>query len=378
MSPHPPRKILIPLCYAAMMALSIGINLLPVFLTTLSVHFGGPSGLTHEALGRIGAVLFAGLTAGILLTGPLADRFGTKPFALMGNLLTCLSLVACALAPSYATLLAACFCVGLGAGILDMVLSPVVAALEPERRSAAMNLLHSFYCLGAAATILIGMVALAFHMSWTAVCLVLAPFPLVVALLMGLLPFPPHVQEGHSRVRLRDLMRVRWFVLCLVAIALGGATELGMAQWLPAYAETILGYGKGTAALGLLLFSLAMALGRIVIGLASHRLSPVTLMFACCASSVVLFLAASFSPLPWLAYTCCILAGFAGSALWPTTLALAADRYPQGGATMFGALAALGNAGGIVMPWLVGSVADTVNLRWGLATSAVAPLLMAG
>jgi MFS family permease len=58
-------------------------------------------------------------------------------------------------------------------------------------------------------------------------------------------------------------------------------------------------------------------------------------------------------------------------------LAVTADRWPRGGASMFALLAACGNAGGIIMPWLVGWIADRSDLRWGLAVSALAPLLMA-
>ena len=43
---------------------------------------------------------------------------------------------------------------------------------------------------------------------------------------------------------------------------------------------------------------------------------------------------------------------------------------------MFAALAALGNAGGFFMPWLVGGIADRSSLHWGLAVSALAPLGM--
>jgi fucose permease len=57
-------------------------------------------------------------------------------------------------------------------------------------------------------------------------------------------------------------------------------------------------------------------------------------------------------------------------------LAVSADRHPEGGATMFGALAALGNAGGMFMPWLVGWIADQSSLSLGLAISAVAPAAM--
>lgn len=95
-----------------------------------------------------------------------------------------------------------------------------------------------------------------------------------------------------------------------------------------------------------------------------------------CGLSVVLFLLGSFLPSPVGALLACVAAGFAGSALWPTMLAVTANRYPDGGASMFGAWAALGNAGGIFMPWLVGAVADWRDLHWGLALSALAPAAM--
>jgi len=56
---------------------------------------------------------------------------------------------------------------------------------------------------------------------------------------------------------------------------------------------------------------------------------------------------------------------------------MAGDRFPQGGASIFGLLAAFGNLGGILIPWLVGVTADRSSLRLGLATSTVCPLLMA-
>jgi fucose permease len=39
-------------------------------------------------------------------------------------------------------------------------------------------------------------------------------------------------------------------------------------------------------------------------------------------------------------------------------------------------LGALGNAGGIFMPWAVGWVADRSDLHWGLSISALAPLIL--
>jgi fucose permease len=284
-------------------------------------------------------------------------------------------LLGAAFSPDYFWLGASLFSLGLGAGVLDMVLSPVVAALNPERRAAAMNWLHSFYCVGAAFTILVGTVLLGAGFGWRTACLVLLPLPLGLCVLLARERFPALSAEGR-RTPLRELLRRRWFLGALVAIFLGGATELGMAQWLPAYAERELGYPAWVGGSAFLAFAVAMALGRMAVGQLDARRDPYVVMAWSCAVTTVLFIAASFFPHPGVALAACIAVGFTGSALWPTMLAVTADRHPEGGATMFGALAALGNAGGIFMPWLVGWVADGSSLAWGLACSAFAPALM--
>src|SRR3954454_6195747 len=366
------------LCYLAMVSLAVAVNLLPVFLTSLSSTLGGAAGgLTDEQLGRIGAVTFAGLVTAILLTGPLADRLGGRWFAVGGNVLIAVGLLLLGLAPGYRAVLLASFVMGFGAGTLDMILSPIVAALRPERRTVAMNLLHSFYCIGAVATILAGAAALRAGLGWRVVALGLVPMPVLIGLgFLGLRGLPPLVGAGEVRTPVASLLRRPFFVVTLAAILLGGATELGFAYWLPAYAEKSLGFSRWAAGMAFLGFSAGMAVGRLGIALLPRAIGPIRLMLACCAATLVLFLLACFAPSRSVALTACVVAGVSGSCLWPSTLALAADRFPHGGASMFGLLAACGNFGGIFMPWAAGVVADRSSLRLGLASTALCPLLM--
>ena len=361
-----------------MMILAVATSLLPVFLTTLSREFGGEAGLSAEQLGRVGAFTFVGLVVGILVTGPLADWLGGRLFAVGGNLLVAIGLAMLAYAPTYSMVLIASGVMGLGAGALDMILSPIVSALQPHRRAIAMNLLHSFYCTGAVITILAGSVALRYDVSWRTLALALLAAPLLIGLAFAFVKLPPLVESGGQRMRLAALMRQPYFLVALLALFLGGATEIGMAYWLPAYAEKTLGYSPWTAGMALLAFSVAMTLGRLGIAFLPMKINVISLMLACCVASVILFVIASFSPIAAIAVGACVLVGLTGSCLWPSTLAVAADRYPHGGATMFALLAAMGNFGGIFMPWAVGVVADRSSLRWGLVTSALCPLLMIG
>ena len=206
---------------------------LPVFLTSLSLTFGGQDGLSQEQLGRLGAISFIGLVLGILIAGPASDRWGAKGFAIGGNGIMVFSLVGMSLAPDYGTLGLAVFWLGFGAGILDMILSPVVAVLNPDRRSAAMNWLHSFYCVGAVVTILASTVALQIGFSWRHACFLLLPLPLVLLGAFALLRFPALVaDETGGRTPLRHLLRGRWFWGALAAIFLGGAPNW---EWLSGY-----------------------------------------------------------------------------------------------------------------------------------------------
>lgn len=371
-----PRLALIT-CYAAMTVLAIAINLMPVYLTSVSADLGGRAGLSKEELGRIGAVTFMGLVAGIVISGPLADRFGAKWFTLIGSGLMAVGLGILGFSHTYESVLIAVAILGMGSGILDMILSPIVSALQPERRAVAMNWLHSFYCVGAVATILSATISLQMDVHWRTLALWMMLLPVGVGVLFLRLHLPPLVGATEERLPLRSLFKQKFFLVALLAILFGGAAEAGMAQWLPAYAELGLGMSRWTGGMGLLAFSVAMALGRIAVGALNGRVSTYTIMLWSCWSSVVLFLLASFSPVPWLALWASVLVGFTGSCLWPSTLAVTADKYPLGGASMFALLAAAGNVGGITMPWLVGAIADVSTLSLGLATAAFCPFFMA-
>ena len=362
--------------YSAMMVLAIAVNLLPVFLTTLRDAFDAAHPLTNEQLGRIAGMTFFGVVAGILISGPLADRWGMKPFAIVGNLLIALGLGMLGLAETYNQLLVACFVMGFGGGTLDLILSPIVCAFQPEQKTAALNWLHSFYCVGAVLTILLATLALRWGVSWRGTALAMVCLPLGVGMGFIWLKIPSLLKQGEQRMRLRELFCVGYFWWALLAIFLGGATELGMAQWLPDYAQTRLGYSQATGGMALLAFSLAMAVGRWAVGYWGHKTSPIAIMLACSVVSVGLFVAGSFMPVPGIALGACIAAGLTGACLWPSVFGITTDRFPRGGASMFGVLSGLGNLGGMIMPWIVGAVADQSNLSWGLVSSAAAPALM--
>jgi len=361
------------LCYTAMICLAIAINLPPVYLTTFRETFGSSGGLTAEQLGRIAACIFAGVVTGILITGPLADRFGAKPFVMIGTALIGLGLAATATAKSYEILLMAMFVMGLGGGALEMILSPIVCALEPHRRVSAMNWLHSFFCIGAVLAVTTGSLAIRAEISWRLVASTIIVLPVITFVGFALVKVPILIAKDNKRTTVPTLMKNGYFLAALLLIMLAGGTELGIAQWLPAYAEKSLGYTRWISSMSLMAFSITMGVGRIASGVICQRISAVSLMLICCTLSVVLIIIGCFIPVSSVAMGACIFVGLAVACLWPGILGIAGDRFPNGGASMFGLLAAFGCLGGILLPWLVGVIADMSSLNWGLASAGLCP-----
>lgn len=350
------------LCNISMMCVALGTSIIPVYLTTFAETFGN---LTEHDLGRIPAALFAGTFLGIVISGPLADRMGAKGFVVSGLLLSIAGLLCVAAAPNYNMILLASAALGLGAGVLDMIISPIVSTLATDQRVSAMNRLHAFYCIGVVTIVGLMSAAVHFGIHWRLAVALLAIGPGI--LLLSFLPIRlPHlVEDKNERLGIRKLLRNPRFCVALVMIACIGATEEGMGQWLPAYAETELGFSRAQGGLALAGFAVIMAITRIAAPLAVSRIGGYGLLIASGFGSSLFFILGATLNNPMLALMACILVGFGCSALWPTQLGVTADRFPAGGPSMFALLAAVGNLGNIATPWAEGIIAE----RWDLSTA---------
>ena len=372
---HHPVWIYI-LCCLSMLSLAFFVNIISVYLTTLSAEFGGAAGLTKEQLGRIAVFSFAGVIAGILSCGALADRWGARIFAAAGNWMIAAGMILCSFAPSYPAFLACMFVIGFGAGCLDLILTPVVVALYPERKSAVLNWLHSFYPIGGIVTILICGYAIQRGWNWRHAVFGLSILPLAAGVGMILSKLPALVLEEGRRQKARDLVRKPVFILLVLGLLLAGIPEIGINVWLPAYSELELKLPAWQANLGLVLFTSAMAVGRILNGWLSRRINVRYLMIAGCLVCIVFYLLASLAADPGVSWMSCVVIGFGVSCLWPGILSLTSERFPRAGASVYAVLSAVANVGGMLTPWGIGLGGDVFGLRPAMAMVGFFPLLM--
>jgi len=366
------RRSIVASCCAATITLAFFTAAPALCLTRIAAELG----MDTVQKGFFLSAAFWGVVGAVFAAGPLADRLGFRAVLIASAALQSLGLLLVSLAHQQWTALSGSVVLGAGVGAADALVTSVVCAVYPERRTRVSNLLHSFYPMGLILTIVLILVLLRWGWDWRPIYRLLAVIALPYGVAVLILPFPRQTHGGERRLTARRLVTRAAFMMLFVSLFLAGVTELGPALWLPSFVEETFHLTETQGGLGLLLFAITMSVGRLAGTGFIHRIRPRTFFVATgIVCSVSLLLAAlPIGPLfsiVWLAVL-----GFGVAGLWPTILATAGDRFPAAGASMFSLLSAAGNLGGIVGPVTIGAVADRFGLHWGMALLAVAPFLM--
>ncbi len=295
-------------CYGGMLVLALVVNLAPPLFIPLS----SSSGLTFEQIGRLILINFATQVGLILAAGRLVDRFGAKAFAIAANALVASGLALFALAPAlfadpYNGIVLGVVVFSLGRGILELILSPIMNALPSERKAQDMSLLHRSTPSGSSSSSSYGAGGLgARRRRWR---WIVAAWMLLPVLTAG----------GFTCVTIGRLSRSlaasacatccesRSFIGALAAIALAGATELAISQWVSAFAQKGLGFSKILGDLaGMSLFAAALARGQDMVRAHVGADNRLPRDGGRGALSVAMYLVASLSPWPAASLAGCV------------------------------------------------------------------------
>lgn len=269
---------------------------------------------------------------------------------------------------------------GVGGGLIEVMVSPILEALPGDEKSGAMSLLHSFYCWGQAGVILIS--TLVFTVGgislWPYLAISWAAVPLAGMILFSFAPIYPLVSEGESMPR-KKLFTSRLFWILLIMMLCAGASELAMSQWASAFVEKGLGIDKSMGdLLGPCMFAVLMGISRVFYAKFSKKIDLRKFFIISSLICMASYLLAAISPHPIVSLVGCALCGFGVGVMWPGTYSIAAAALPGGGVSMFAYLALAGDIGCTSGPSIVGLVADAAggNLRIAFLVALVFPSLL--
>ncbi len=368
-------------CYIGYIVQAIINNFLPLLFLIFQTEYN----VSYEALGRLIFINFVAQITVDIVSVKVVKLLGYRAITVLAHAVAALGLVMLGVLPMlfpenvYTCLVIAILFYATGSGIIEVIISPIVEYLPGEKKAAEMCFLHSFYCWGQVLTVIASTVLLrVLGGNWMLLPIIWAVIPFVNMFSFMRVPLViPQNEAENKGDSIRVLFKNRKFYKLLIAMLCAGASEIAVAQWSSMFIEQALGVDKVVGdLLGPCAFALFMGTGRIVYGLLGERISLKRLITVNAALCFVCYLVVSFSTSPVFCLIACAVCGFSVSLMWPGTYSVAAKEISNGGTAMYGVLAMLGDMGCSLGPWLVGLVADFVNLQTGFLVVSVFPAIM--
>lgn len=362
-------------CYLGFITQAVAANFAPLLF--LKFHTDYDISLGNIAL--ISTFFFFTQLLVDLFCAKYVDKIGYRVCIVASEVCSAAGLAGLALLPEimpspFAGIIISVILYAIGSGLIEVLGSPIVEACPFENKEATMSLLHSFYCWGAVGTILVSTV---FFMifgidSWKWLAVSFAIIPAINIYNFATCPIELLVEEGQG-MGIRKLFSNPMFLIAIVMMVCSGASELAMAQWASAYAESALGFSKAIGDIaGPCMFAVTMGISRVLFGKTSDKMNLNRFMIGSGILCFVCYLLASFSDNPIIGLAGCIVCGFSVGIMWPGTISISSKAFPTGGTAMFALLAMAGDLGGSIGPAIVGRVADmfggsiNVGMRIGL------------
>jgi len=328
---------------------------------------------------EIGALASA-LSIGFLTTFPggiLSDKIGKRKIVSVGLALCSVGLAAIGVSGSFTGCFLSAVLLGMGAGLYEAAINPLVIELFPERRAFALGSAHLCWGLGGfVGPLLVGYIY-STYLDWRlafflASILVVGAF-LLFSTVRGPASRKTDPDGGQQDFKLTDL-RALWRLMFGNLLAWG--IEGSIVAWLIIFLTIERGLGLLLATSSLSIFFLLQAVGKPFWGLFADKYGYTVAVKICAAGGGILLFSAVSSwpgilPLVLMAPTGFFLAG-----VIPNITTAACSRFQSASGAASGIINLSGDVGSIVLPFIFGVVVSFSSAYWGFALVSLLAILL--
>ena len=381
-------------------------------------------GLSYEMAGTILSLIAVGNLVATYVSGFLADRFGLKATIVVLSTFVGVGYLGLLLTSSKLLLCVFAVMIGITRGAISNINNYVINN-ESNGKPKFLNYLHTFYAVGAFLSPLFISLLMSVLDSWKAavagslviafsIVAVYQVIPIsnqravaakkketssVIPSQAGSLsqvdagsarggdPASGRMSGGSDKVtgrfsrlaegrsgRTRTTHGMVFYLSCVVLFFYVGA-ENAINGWLVTYltSENLVSTGVAQALLsGVWLIMIA---GRLICAALSEKVSKTLIVFVCSLGATATFSVFLISTNPLIITISLVGVGFFLSPLYPTIISVCGNIL-SGRAGLMGTFLSIGGLGKIVVPYVVGAVADRVSMTSGMWTILIALVLV--
>lgn len=368
-------------CYLGFVTQAISANFAPL----LFMIFYRTYGITFADLALIPLAFYVTQLVVDFLCAKFVDAIGYRKSIVISEItsaagLAMLSFVPDLLPKPFIGILLCVIIYAIGSGLIEVLCSPIIEACPFENKESMMSLLHSFYCWGAVGTVLLSTLFFTLFGTehWRILACLWSLVPLYNIWNFATCPIEPIVEEGQGMM-IHELLQNSIFWILVLLMVGAGASEIAMAQWASAFAESSLGVSKTTGdLLGPCGFAVFMGISRMLYGRYGEKVDLSNFMIASGLLCLISYLLAALAKQPFMGLLGCMMCGFSVGIMWPGSISISASRLPKGGTALFAFLALAGDLGGAEAPAIVGYVSQMFggSIQNGILAGICFPVLL--
>ena len=327
--------------------------------------------LTTVEVGILLLACGAGAVGSFPLVAFLMRKLGSRRVSCLSALVLSLCLLLLIVTPSYAVTLVIICCDGIACACLDVAMNAQGAALEAKYQRTAMARLHATFSAGSlcAALLASGLSKLTPAL-WQHFCAA----TVILLLLVGY-SWPRLLMENlqsPTRERRRWTVPSRTTALLGAAVALATVTEGAMNDWSALYLKDVTNATSALAPMGIAIFSATMVVARVFADGRRARWGNKRIVVAggaLAATGLALGLLLGGVAPALIGFAC---VGFGIAAVAPCIYVAAAGQGPNA----LSLVAAMGVTGMLAGPPVIGSIASSSSLAWGMGAVALSAILV--
>lgn len=366
--------------YSLYFALSI-FALTFTIASPIMIEIGESVSQNISNMGLLMTLFSSGFVAGSLLTG-LFTKFMPKSYILnISIIFQALFLIIFPFSNSFILMLIVYFIIGMSGGLIETLISLMLPEINKEQAGYYLNISQVFFGIGAFAGPYISSIVVRIGLNWKLSYYFLAFLSFISFLIFSVLRVKckslitvsdfnsSNIDENNHNKKIKiSALTIKLLLLFSFTILMYVASEDGLNAWIPTFFRLERGFSAYQASQILSFYWLAIAAGRLFIGLMAKKINLMKITIIISIFGFLSTFAGIMVENKYLNLIFFMLAGLFYSGIWPNIVALSMQYFKNDKRrdSFVSIIIAVGGIGALIAPWIIGSIFKISSLFIGL------------
>ncbi|MCL5986849.1 MAG: MFS transporter [Actinobacteria bacterium] len=335
-------------------------------------------------MGLVYTFFFTGFVLGSFLGGVLSKYFSKYVILNTSLILQTIFIIVFSFSNNYIFALLSSFAIGTSGGLSEIMACTMLAELNKGREGYYMNISQMFFGIGAFIGPYISSTIIKIGLNWNIVYYIVAFLTLTnfvffcITSLNYRLKIVTAIEIKSHENTMKTNNTLGWtpamisiLFISAFAMLMYTASEDGLNAWGPTFFRIERGLNLLEAGQVLSFYWLAIAVGRLIVGVLSEKINLLKLTIIISILGLIFVLAGLFVQNKYLNITFFLLAGFFYSGIWPNIVALTSEYFTTNKEIAMSTVISSGGLGSLLAPLIVGIIYKNSSLFIGLVACVV-------